>query len=49
MNKKLNLPLLLLLVFGSLGLLIGIHFLRQYQVNRIAANLVKRADQAQQD
>ena len=45
--KKLNLPLLLFLVFGSIGLLIGIYLLHRYQINRIADNLAVRAEQAQ--
>lgn len=44
--KKLNLPLLLTLIIGSMVAVVGIHFLHRYQVSRSVENLLKRADAA---
>ena len=47
--KKLNLRLLLSLVFGTFAVLAGIYLLHRYQIGRICDDLVVRAAQAEKD
>ena len=45
--KKLNIPFLLFLVFGSMVLVVGTHFLHGYQMSRNAEGLRTRAEKAE--
>ncbi len=44
--KKLNLPLLLSLIIGTMVTVVGVHLLHGYQVSRSVENLLARADKA---
>lgn len=44
--KKLNIPLIVGLMIGTVGLTLGVFLLHGYQVNRSASGLLERADRA---
>ena len=48
MNRKLNVKLLLMLFFGSIAIVVTVHFVHGYQVAKNADGLLKRAETAKE-